>query len=196
MVKQGAIVIGKLLALYLAFPFLWIDLILMYTAMPRFLFLERAFALSVLLVVLGAAAISMRLRSKLPMLFAVLCLSYSAVFQVVPPYSVALVGLLMLVAAIHFVHANRFTKPVLAAIPIVAGAWVFLSLVYLPLSLGWVNFATDRMGYFASVIEGIGSLRVQSIQALIVVPLLVMYFLAKKGHIHLFAWACSLRPNQ
>ena len=196
MLKQAAIVIGKLLALYLAIPFLSVDLILMYTAIPRFLFLERAFVLSVLLVVLGAAAISIRLRSKLPMLFAVLCLSYSSVFLVVPPYSVALVGLLMLVAAIHFVHANRFTDTLLAALPIVAGAWIFLTLIYLPLSLGWVNFATDRMGYFASAIEGIGSLKVQSIQVLIVLPLLVMYFLAKKGYICLFVWARSLRPNQ
>ena len=195
MVKQAAIVIGKLLALYLAIPLLSVDLILMYTAIPRFLFLERAFVLSVLLIVLGAAAISMRLRSKLPMLFAVLCLSYSSVFLVVPPYSVALVGLLMLVAAIHFVHANRFTEPLLAAIPMVAGAWVFLSLIYLPFSLGWANYATERMSYFASFMEGISSLKIQSIQALIVVPLLVMYFLAKKCHIRLFVWARSLRPN-
>lgn len=194
-VKQAAIVIGKLLALYLAIPFLWIDLVLMYTAIPRFLFLERAFVSSVLLVVLGAAAMSIRLRSKLPMLFALLCLSYSSVFLVTPPYSVALVGLLMLVAAIHFVHANRFTEPLLAALPIVAGAWIFLTLIYLPFSIAWVNYTTDRMSYFASAIEGIGSLKIQSIQALIVVPLLVMYFLAKKGHICLFVWARSLRPN-
>ena len=195
MVKQAAIVIGKLLALYLAIPFLWVDLVLMYTARPRFTFLERAFVLSVLLVVLGAAAISMRLRSKLPMLFAVLCLSYSSVFVVIPPYSVALVRLLMLVAAIHFVHANRFTEPLLAAIPIVAGAWLFLSLIYLPFSLGWANYATERMSYFASVIEGMDSLKIQSIQALIVAPLLVMYLLAKKCHIHIFVWARSLRSN-
>lgn len=195
MVKQAAIAVGKLIVMYLAIPFLWVDLVLMYTAMPRFLFIERAFVLSILLVVLGAAAISIRLRSKLPMLFAVLCLSYSSVFLVVPTYSVALVGLLMLVAAIHFVHANRFTEPLLAALPIVAGAWIFLTLVYLPFSLGWANYATDRMGYFASAIEGIGSLKLQSIQGLIVVPLLAMYFLAKRGHICLFEWARSLRPN-
>ena len=194
-VKQAAIVVGKLLALYLAIPLFSIDLILMYTAIPRFLFLERAFVLSVLLVVMGAAAISIRLRSKLPMLFAVLCLSYSSIFLVVPTYSVALVGLLMLVASMHFVYANRFTEPLLAALPIVAGAWVFLTLIYLPFSLAWVNFATGRMGYFASAIEGIGSLKVQSIQALIVVPLLVMHFLAKKAYVFLFVWARSLRPN-
>ena len=196
MVKQVAIVIGKLLALYLAIPLLSVDLILMYTAIPRFLFLERAFVLSVLLVVLSAAAISIPLRSKLPMLFAVLCLSYSSVFLVAPRYSVALVGLLMLVAAIHFVLASRFTEPLLAAIPIVAGAWVFLSLIYLPFSVAWANYATERIGYFASFMEGIGSLKVQSIQALIVVPLLAMYLLAKKCHIYLFVWAWSLRHNQ
>lgn len=194
-VRQAAIVAGKLLALYLAIPFLWVDLVLMYTAIPRFLFLERALVLSVLLVVLGAAAISIRSGSKLPMLFAVLCLAYSSAFLVVPLYSVVLVGLLMLAAAIHFVHANRVTEPLLAPLPIVAGAWIFLTLIYLPLSLGWANYATDRMGYFASAIEGIGSLKVQSIQALIVVPLLIMYFLAKKGHICLLVWARSLRPN-
>ena len=195
MVKQAAIAVGKLLALYLAIPFLWVDLVLMYTAIPRFLFIERAFVLSVLLVVLGAAAISIRLGSKLPMLFAVLCLTYSSVFLVAPLYSVALVGLLIVAAAIHFVHANRVTEPLLAPIPMVAGAWIFLTLIYLPSSLCWANYATDRMGYFASAIEGIGSLKVQSIQALIVVPLLVMYFLAKKGHIRLLVWARSLRPN-
>lgn len=196
MVKQAAIVIGKLLALYLAIPLLSVDLILMYTAIPRFLFLERAFVLSVLLVVLGAATISMHLRSKLPMLLAVLCLSYSSLFLVLPPYSVALVGILMLVAAIHFVHANRFTEPLLAAIPIVAGAWAFLSLIYLPLSVGWANYTADRMGYFASCMEGIESLKIQSIQALIVLPLLAMYLLAKKCHIYVFVWVRSLRHNR
>ncbi len=193
--KQAAIVVGKLLALYLAIPLLSVDLILMYTTLPRFLFLERAFVLSVLPVVLGAAVISMRLRSKLPMLFTVLCLSYSSVFLVVPQHSVVLVGLLMLVAAIHFVHANRVTEPLLAALPIVVGAWVFLTLIYSPFLLGWANFTTGRMGYFASAIEGIGLFQVNFIQALIVAPLLVMYVLAKKGYILLFQWVRSLRPN-
>jgi hypothetical protein len=190
--KQAALVAVKLLALYLAVPLLWVDLILIYTGVPRFIFLERAFVLSVLLVVLGAAAISIRWRSKLPMLFAVLCVSYSLAFIGTPPYSVALVGLLMLVAAIHFVCTNRFTEPLLAAAPIVTGAWLFLTLIYMPLSFGWANYATGRMSYFASVIEGIGSVKIHLVQALMVMPLMVMYFLAKKGYIGLFAWARSL----
>ena len=101
----------------------------------------------------------------------------------------------MLVAAIHFVYANRFTEPMLAAIPVEAGAWAFLTLVYLPFSVGWANFTTDRMGYFASVIESIGSFKVQSIQALMMAPLLVMYLLAKKSYIRLIVLSRSLRPN-
>ena len=114
---------------------------------------------------------------------------------VVSRYLVALVGILMLVAAIHFVYANRFTEPMLAAIPVEAGAWAFLTLVYLPFSVGWANFTTDRMGYFASVIESIGSFKVQSIQALMMAPLLVMYLLAKKSYIRLIVLSRSLRPN-
>lgn len=185
----------KLLVLYLAIPFFWADLVLIYAGVPRFLFLERAFVLSILLVVSVAAAISIRSRSKLPMLFAVLCVSYSSAFLVVSRYLVALVGILMLVAAIHFVYANRFTEPMLAAIPVEAGAWAFLTLVYLPFSVGWANFTTDRMGYFASVIESIGSFKVQSIQALMMAPLLVMYLLAKKSYIRLIVLSRSLRPN-
>lgn len=195
MVKQAAIVIGKLLVLYLAVPFLWVDLILMRTAWPRFLLFERAFVLSVLIVVLGAAAISMRYHSKLPMLFVVLCLSYSSVLLAVNTYSITFVGLLMLVAAIHFVRPSRFTEPLLVVLPIVAGAWVFLSMVYLPFSVGWVSYATGRMSYLESAVEGVGSLKAQSIQALIAAPLLVMYLLAKVRSSHLLVWARSLRPN-
>ena len=90
---------------------------------------------------------------------------------------------------------QSFTEPLLAALPIVAGAWVFLTLIYLPFSLAWVNFATGRMGYFASAIEGIGSLKVQSIQALMVVPLTRCAFSCKEAYVFLFVWARSLRPN-
>lgn len=194
-IKQAAFFLGKVLAICLVAPLLWVDLILMQTALPRILFVERAFVLSVLLVVLGAAAISLHYRSKLPMLFAVLSLMYSLVFLSVVPYAVAFVGLLMLVAAIHFIHNNRFTEPLLVLLPITAGAWVFLSMVYLPFLNGWVYYATNRMSYLGSGIEAIGSLNVQSLQALIAVPLLFMFFIAKKGYIKIFIWAGSLRPN-
>jgi hypothetical protein len=101
----------------------------------------------------------------------------------------------MLVAAIHFVSANRFTAPLLVLLPIVAGAWAFLSLIYLPFLVGWANHATDSMTFGASVIEGIGSLQVQFFQALMVAPLLVMHFLAKKSYVNLFVWVRSLRAN-
>ena len=195
MAKQAAIIIGKLLALYLAIPFLWVDLVLIYTAIPRFLFLERAFALSVLFVILGAATISIRVHSKMPMLFALLCLSYSGALLAVSDYSVALLGLLILLAAIHFVYANRFTEPLLAALPVVAGAWAFLSLIYLPFSIGWVHYATGQAGYLESAMQGVVSLKIQSIQALMAAPLLVMYFLAKKSYVRLYRWARLLRPN-
>jgi hypothetical protein len=191
-VKQAAIVIGKILALYLVVPFLWVDLVLMVTALPRILFVERALVFSVLLVVLVAAAISIWFRSKVPMLFAVFALAYGFVFLVGSLYSVAFVGLLMLVAAIHFVRANRFTAPLLVLLPIVAGAWAFLNLIYLPLLVGWANHATGGMTFAESVIEGIRLLKVQFFQALMVAPLLIMHFLAKKSYVNLFVWVRSL----
>lgn len=193
-VRQAAIFLGKALVLYLSAPILLVDLILMQAALPHFLFIERAFVLSALLVVLSAAAFSIWNRSKLPMLFAVLCLSYSFVF-LTDTYAIIFVGMLMLVAAFHFVFPNRFTEPLLVILPIAAGAWVFLSVVYLPFSVAWANFVTARMGYLESAFEGIGQLGVQSIQALIVLPLLVMYFLAANGHIRLLAWIRSLRSD-
>ena len=43
--------------------------------------------------------------------------------------------------------------------------------------------------------QGVVSLKIQSIQALMAAPLLVMYFLAKKSYVRLYRWARLLRPN-
>lgn len=105
-------------------------------------------------------------------------------------------GALMVVAAIHFLHRSRFTEPLLVLLPIVAGAWVFLSIVYQPFFVGWANYISGRQNYAGSIIEGLVSLKDQSIQALIVLPPMAMYFLAKrsyKGYLHrVFA----MRPNR
>ncbi len=196
MVKQAVIILGKLLALYLVVPFLWVNLVLMQVALPRFLFVERAFVLSVLFAVSGAALVSLRYRSKLPMLFAVLCILYCSVFLTMQIYAVAFVGMLMLVAAIHFVCPNRFTEPLLVLLPIVAGAWFFLSMVYPVFLAGWVNYVTGRMGYLELVVECLGLLKNQAVQALLALPLLAMYFFARKCHARLFVWARSLFPKR
>ena len=191
---QIIIVLAKVLLLYLAAPFLWGDLVLMHTALPRLLFEERPFVLSVLFCVVLAAAISIGRRSKLPMLLTVCVLAYCPVFLVFDFYATVLMAALMVVAVIHFLRRNRYTEPLLVLLPVVAGAWVFLSVVYQPFFVGWANYVTGRLNYVGSVIEGLVSLKEQSIQALIVLPPMAMYFLAKRSYVSLCARSVRNAP--
>jgi len=120
------------------------------------------------------------------MLLTVCALAYCSVFLVFSAYATVLMTVLLVVAAIHFLLRNRFTEPLLALLPIVAGAWVFLSAVYQPIFVGWASYVTGHLNYFGSVIEGLVTLKGQAIQALIVLPPMVMYFLAKRGYVRLY----------
>lgn len=128
------------------------------------------------------------------MLLTVCALAYCSVFLVFDRYATVLMATLMVVAAIHFLLRNRFTEPVLVLLPIVTGAWVFLSVVYQPFLVGWANYVTGRLTYVGALIEGLASLKEQSFQALIVVPLMAMYFLAQRCYVRLYAWGARNAP--
>lgn len=196
MLKKIAVFSAKAFVLYLALIVLWIDRVLFETAIPRHFFDQRPFIQSVMLVLAISAAISVAIRSKTPFIFAALCLAYSAFLFVFQRQASLFIALFCVLAAISFLWRNRFTEPLLVMLPVIAGAWVFLCLAYLPYLVGWANYVTGRNDLAGSILEGFRSAKDQIIPALIMLPVTVMHLLGKHRYVELYSILKSLRKRE
>lgn len=193
MVKQVAIFALKAALLYVMFPFVWVDLILFATALPRSIFEIQPFLMAVAFVVTVAAVISVTVKSKTSVLWALFCVAYSGVFIVFTLDSLALIALCLTIGAISFLYRNRITEPFLILLPIVAGAWLFLQVVYGFFFVTWAYSLALKKDLGDSLLRGAQSLEDQAIQVAIVIPLLAMYFLGKHSYVKLYPIFKSLR---
>jgi hypothetical protein len=193
MVKQVAIFVLKAVLLYAMFPFVWVGLTLFAVSLPRSIFEIRPFFMAAAFVVAVAAAISFTVKSKTPILWALFCVAYSAVFVVFALDSLALIALCLVIGAISFLYRSKITEPFLVLLPIIAGAWLFLQFVYGFFLVAWANFTAMQKGLGDSLFRGALSLEYQAMQFALVIPLLTLYFLGKHSYVKLCPILKSLR---
>ncbi len=180
MTKQILIFLAKAFILYLVFLVLWIDLILIETAIPRFAFVRQAFVQSSALVVIVGAAVAVLSRSKTPILWAVFWPAFSAGFIAFPNYATTFIAFFLLVAAISFLYRNKVTE-------------LFLSAVYSPYLVAWAYYITGKKALVEAVLAGCSILSDQVYQTALIAPILAMYFLGKQAYAKRYPGILALR---
>ena len=183
MIKKVAVAVIKLLILYVALYVVLIDLILLESALPGYSTFERSpFIQAALLTLAIATIISVVRASKTPAIFSIVCIGYSGFVFIYPRLVSWFVALFVVVAAISFLFRNRVTEPLLVMLPVVAGAWVFLSWIYTPYLLGWALYTTGNKDLVGSIATGVSTVGTQAVPALSLLPLLLMYFHGKQSY--------------
>lgn len=177
--------LAKAFITYVALVILLMDLTLFEAAIPRYIFEKQPFIHSAALAIAVAAIASMLLRSRTPVIFVAMCIGYSAFVFVYIQYAAWFIAICGLVAAISFLFRNKITEPFLVLLLVIAGAWAFISSVYIPYFVGWANYVTGHNDFFGSVIEAIRAAFDQIIPTLALMPVLVMYFLGKQSYLKL-----------
>ena len=192
-IRTAAVLAIKLAALFFLYKLLAIDLIFINLAVTHLSFVRTPFihvAASLLIVSVIASIIS---KSTTPLIWTASVLVYTATFFVASRYATTLITLLTAVAAVNFIYRNRYTEPVLIVLPIVAAAWIFLTLIYLPYLVGWTAYVTQHQDLTGSISAGFAAIKVEFITALIITPVLVMYYLGKHHHRELYSPLMTLR---
>jgi hypothetical protein len=195
MLKRVATFVAKLGLLYLLFLIVWADIVLMMVTVPRLILDMQPFLQVSGLVLVVATALSAKAKSRSPLLWATFCLAYTSVFVFFSHYAFALFLFLFIAGAVSFLYRNRFTEPLLVLLPIISGAWLFLTLIYSSYFVGWAYYVTGQKDLFASLHQGFASLNVGYLYIGNVLPFMVLYFLAKRGHVKLYAIYRALSPN-
>lgn len=185
MVKKVIILLIKAIVTYLALVLLLIDLILLETAIPRYIFEKQPFIQSAVLALMISAAISIVRKSRTPFVFTAVCVAYSAFLFVYTLPVAWFIAFFALVAAISFFYRNRITEPLLVLLPIIAGAWVFVSSIYMPYLVGWAYYITNHKNLGDSMLEALGVAKDQIIPTLSILPVVVMYLLGKHSYMRL-----------
>lgn len=190
MLRIIMVVLAKAVVLYLALTILMVDLVLLEAAIPRYSTFEQPpFFQSAGLVMVIATGLSIVFRSRTPAVFAAVCLAYSALFFIFGQQVTWFIALVSAVAAISFFYRNKITEPVLALLPVIVGAWVFISFIYLPYFVWWIYYVVGQKGFLGAASEGLRTMQEQIIPTLMIFPVAVMYFLGKQ-HYRVFAPAC------
>lgn len=185
MIKKAIVFLAKAFICYVALIVLFVDLILLEAAIPGYVFERQPFIQSAALAMALAATVSIALRSRSPIILAAVCIGYSGFVFVHTQYVVWFVAVCGLLAAINFLFRNKITEPLPNLLLVIAGAWVFLSLVYTPYLVGWAYYVTGDKALVASVAEALRAVRDQVVPALALFPVLIMYFLGKQLHVKL-----------
>lgn len=190
--KKAAIFLAKILVLYLALIVILIDRALFETALPKFIFEQQPFVQSVVFSLAISAAISIVIRSKTPIIFTAFCLAYSIFFCIFPYQTTSFIALFCVVAAVNFLYKNRVTEPLLVMLLIIAGVWVFISLIYPSYLIGWLNYVARHNDLVSSIFEGISAVKYLTFSSLIIIPVIGMYALGKHSYVNIYSALKSL----
>lgn len=184
----------KVLVLYLIYPLYVIMLTIIQINIPMIYFVREPFIhVSVLVIVLGSA-ISLKLRSKTPMIWSIFCVAFSGMFFLHKNYIGALIAFFLITGAINFIYRNKFTEPLLVFLPIISGSLMLVSPVY-----------SNYLGVWGSFVAGINAFEGTTIQELviralfqtaIVIPIMAMYFLGNHSYVGLHSIVQCLRPGR
>lgn len=206
MKNQILVVIIKLALLYVAVPLLLVDLILIQTAVPRLNFEAQPYLYSSLPVLVVALAISGMIKSKTPILWAVFCLLYSAVFFPQQMHAAVfgvrfsivtlLIAFTFLVGTVNFLFRNRITEPMLVLLPVCAGAWLYLSFIYQPSLVAWATVSAGKHDVASALFSVFGDTSANLLlMAIVVIPSAVLYFLGKHEYVRLYQYALAKIRN-
>jgi hypothetical protein len=198
----------RLVLLYLLFPLLLIDLILIQTALPRLLFDWRPFAVAALLWAAIFVFIAYRYQSRKPLVWCGISLIYAAIFFVGSAHSVVKVGVnfssvTLLIAfafmagAISFLHRNRYSEPLLVLLPTCALAWMFIVLLHQPCLVAWAVWVAGKQDVLEVLLSMFGDVSTNAVMlAIVVLPTMVMYLLGKHAYVDAYGWAKGKMTNQ
>jgi hypothetical protein len=197
MIRQIITFLFKAFILYLAFLVLLLDLILIETSLPRFIFEKQPFFYSWVIVVLIGAIISTFVHSRTPFLWAIFCPALSAfIFFIFARHATAFIAFFLAIGAISFIYRNKITEPFLILLPILAGGWLFLHFVYTIYLVSWAYYVTGQKAFGEAIFQGLLSVSDQGVQIALVLPIFLMYFLGKQGYTKLYPIYASLRFNK
>lgn len=196
MLKKILVFVAKAFVIYLAAIVLWIDLVLLHVALPKYIFEQRPFVHAAILVIAVSTAMSVGTKSKTPVVFTTICVAYSAFFYTYLHLVTLFIGLFCAIATVSFFYRNRFTEPLLVMLLVIAGVWVFTSLIYTSYFVGWANYITGQKDFGGSVLEGLLSAKDQAASVLLIVPILLMYFLGKHSYVRLYGVLAQAFPRK
>ncbi|MES2408508.1 MAG: hypothetical protein V4528_14435 [Pseudomonadota bacterium] len=187
-IKLASIFIMKAALIYLLLPLLWVDITLFGIGIPRYIFEKDPFLMAVVFVAAIGTTISVVLKSKVPVMWAIFITAYSVIFFISIFTSLAFIAICMGIGAVSFLYRSRFTEPFLVLLPIVVGSWLFLQFVYGFSLVAWVNYSVGHGNLSESLLQGALALKGQAIQIVVITPLLMMYFLGKHGYVRLYSF--------
>lgn len=186
-VKLALVVLGKLVVLYLMALTVWIDAIVLKTALPRIMFETDPFLHAVAILMAGALIVALKQKSSTPVIWAGFCLGFSSIY--IPSagffgYLEFFIAALFLAAGINYLYRNRITEPLLVLLPIISASWLFLQLIYIPYLPVWIARKTGYM----SVSEGFAmGFDIHAIWiSLLIAPLIVLYLLGKQYYKNIY----------
>lgn len=204
-------VLGGLLRLgllYLLLPLFGVDLILIQTVLPRFIFLWQPFVVAALIWLTVFAAVAYLRKSRTPLIWGVVSLAYAGGFFASLVYTVFIVnwgvkGIALLIAfaflagAINFLYRNRFSEPLLILLPTCAAAWAFIVLLYQPCLMAfalWILGKQSVVQILAAVFSDVTGTVVML--ATVVLPAALMYVMGKHLYVDAYVWAVGkLKPK-
>ena len=200
LIKATLVLLLKLALLWLVLPLVVIDLILLQVSMPRLAGFDwQPFlgAAAVALVLAALAARELLLVTTLAILAAgVAFLHGSALYD---PGFAALLGVLLIPAAFNFLYRNRVTEPMLALLPVLVLAYLFVSVLYGGAFILWV-WAVAGWPLRGEPWQFVEVLLESSLAFSLMLPFSLMYLLGKHCHApllrRLVALAKRCRPGR
>ena len=180
--------------LYLALPFLLVDLGLIQSSLAKLNFVSEPFVHCAIVVMAIGATISLAAKSRIYVLWVIACLLFSAFFFAhdvlglyLDRFSVCtlIMAALFVFGAVNFLYRNKITEPLLVLLPICSGAWLFWSLIYNPYFVAWVSRVRNHMSLEASFFEALRAWPTHlETLAIGVIPMMVIYVFGNRSYEH------------
>ena len=177
------ILLAKLIILYLALALVWGDLIVLHTTLPKLaIFMKPVFVQAWALVFVLGVPVSVMLRSRTPILAALICPAFAGAYHVYPQHATAFVAVFSLVAGISLIYRNKITEPFLIMLPVIVGAWLFLN-IEAAYFVGWVPFVLNKASLFEAIMLGFVALVQNALPLALAIPFLLMYILGSQSYL-------------
>lgn len=187
LLKTSLTLLCKLALLWLALPFVVIDLILIQFSMPRLAGFHWQPFLYAALLALALSALVARLSRDRELLIvtALAILAAGIAFMhrntLYDPRLAWLLGATLVPAAINFLYRNRVTEPMLALLPVLVMAFLFVELLYSSAFILWAYAVTD-LSLADEPMKHVEAVLGSSLNFALMLPFSLMYLLGKHSH--------------
>ncbi|MNZ72146.1 hypothetical protein D3C78_905160 [compost metagenome] len=187
LLKASLTLLFKLALLWLALPLIAVDLILLQVGMPRRAGFEWPPFLYAALLALALSAVgAWRKRDpELPVVTALAILAAGIAFlhgNALSPQKLAwLFGAAVVPAALNFLYRNRITEPMLALLPVLLMAFLFVELLYRGAFILWAYAITD-LSLADAPMRHLEAALGSSLNFALMLPFSLMYLLGKHSY--------------